>query len=761
MQGTAHWRLIRGFGLFAVVMATVMAGVAPAASGQCRLGWKFGDQQRLPGTDNWSIAAVTFNDGSGEALYVSGGGTNIAGNVMYTGVAKWDGSEWSAVGDLAEAHILALIVYQGQLIAGGWFELPSGEETQVIRWDGSAWVSMSEGLIARVATFGTFKGRLLASHMSMSYGPPAHRNPEHWIYEWDGNRWIEMGQERATQAYGFVEYRGELFAHMVLGIEPRSHLSKWSGEKWEPFGEVNWAQTLAVYQDRLLVGGVSRAGGQRVKVIAAWDGAEWTNFGDSIPGSVYELFVHEGRVYASGEDASRPRYYDPAYVATWNGSEWVQIGRGQLTGSARGVASFGGELIVTGANAIESGASSIARFDGLEWQPLGNGFNDQILRFGVHGDELFAYGEFGRAGTAGGVEGLARWNGSEWRGVGEGGSNHKILEFASFQNDLIAVGEFTEIGGASANYIARWDGDAWSAIGSGANAPILGATVYNGELVVVGEFTSIGGVSAEKVASWDGQRWRQLGSGFSDDATAAHVHKGVLFVGGRFRYSVAGTWLNFIGQWDGQQWQAMRYGVAAAAVRMVSFQGELMVMSWNVVRGRGIAITGWTGSDWYLVGEVLSGHVRDIAVYNDELYITGSFRHVTSELIPVRQIARWNGREWRPVGEGLANRSGSGNPARSQALAVYNGELIVGGEFHDIEGNVSAHWARWGCVSCYADCDDSTGAGVLDIFDYLCFQNAFITGDPYACDCDTATGAGVCDLLDFLCFQNAFVSGCP
>ena len=31
----------------------------------------------------------------------------------------------------------------------------------------------------------------------------------------------------------------------------------------------------------------------------------------------------------------------------------------------------------------------------------------------------------------------------------------------------------------------------------------------------------------------------------------------------------------------------------------------------------------------------------------------------------------------------------------------------------------------------------------------------------FARDCDTTTGQGVCDIFDFLCFQNAFVSGCP
>ena len=62
---------------------------------------------------------------------------------------------------------------------------------------------------------------------------------------------------------------------------------------------------------------------------------------------------------------------------------------------------------------------------------------------------------------------------------------------------------------------------------------------------------------------------------------------------------------------------------------------------------------------------------------------------------------------------------------------------------------------------CYADCDQSTGHGVLDLFDFLCFQNSFVAGEPYACDCDTSTGPLVCDLFDFLCFQGAFVGGCP
>jgi hypothetical protein len=61
---------------------------------------------------------------------------------------------------------------------------------------------------------------------------------------------------------------------------------------------------------------------------------------------------------------------------------------------------------------------------------------------------------------------------------------------------------------------------------------------------------------------------------------------------------------------------------------------------------------------------------------------------------------------------------------------------------------------RAGTAVCYPDCD---GNEVLDFFDFLCFQNSFLAGDPYA-DCD---GNGVLDFFDFLCFQNEFLAGCP
>jgi hypothetical protein len=59
-------------------------------------------------------------------------------------------------------------------------------------------------------------------------------------------------------------------------------------------------------------------------------------------------------------------------------------------------------------------------------------------------------------------------------------------------------------------------------------------------------------------------------------------------------------------------------------------------------------------------------------------------------------------------------------------------------------------------MRCRADFDHSTGVGVLDIFDFIEFQDLFVGQDPRA----NLNFDKQFDIFDFLMFQNAFVSGC-
>jgi hypothetical protein len=66
--------------------------------------------------------------------------------------------------------------------------------------------------------------------------------------------------------------------------------------------------------------------------------------------------------------------------------------------------------------------------------------------------------------------------------------------------------------------------------------------------------------------------------------------------------------------------------------------------------------------------------------------------------------------------------------------------------------------ARYG--ACYANCDGSTMAPVLNINDFLCFESHFAAGDPYS-NCDHSTIPPLLNITDFICFQARFAAGCP
>ena len=61
---------------------------------------------------------------------------------------------------------------------------------------------------------------------------------------------------------------------------------------------------------------------------------------------------------------------------------------------------------------------------------------------------------------------------------------------------------------------------------------------------------------------------------------------------------------------------------------------------------------------------------------------------------------------------------------------------------------------------CYANCDCSSIAPVLNVNDFICFQTKFAAGDPYA-NCDGSTASPTLNINDFICFQQKFAAGCP
>jgi len=87
--------------------------------------------------------------------------------------------------------------------------------------------------------------------------------------------------------------------------------------------------------------------------------------------------------------------------------------------------------------------------------------------------------------------------------------NGNVVGMALLANgDLAAGGDFTAVGTVAANRVARWDGNTWSALGSGTDPPVTAlAPLANGGLVV-------GGLAATfdvRVQKWSNGVWMQVG----------------------------------------------------------------------------------------------------------------------------------------------------------------------------------------------------------------------------------------------------------
>jgi hypothetical protein len=261
---------------------------------------------------------------------------------------------------------------------------------------------------------------------------------------------------------------------------------------------------------------------------------------------------------------------------------------------------------------------------------------------------------------------------SQWRTFGGGSApvfNYRINAIAVSGTNVYLGGEFKNANGlAAADYIVKWNGSSWSALGSnGAGDGSLGDYVF--DIAVSGTSVYVGGLftyvnnggtalgNADYVARWDGSNWSSLwGNGAGNGSlnkyvTAIAVSGTSVYVGGDFTdVNNGGTVLanaDYIARWDGSNWFSLR--------------------------GNGAG----DGS--------LNNNVYDIAVSGTSIYVGGLFSNVNNGgtvLGNADYVARWDGSNWSSLG---GNGAGDGSLNNGVlALAKYGTDLLAGGWFTDV-----------------------------------------------------------------------------
>jgi len=207
---------------------------------------------------------------------------------------------------------------------------------------------------------------------------------------------------------------------------------------------------------------------------------------------------------------------------------------------------------------------------------------------------------------------------------------------------------------------------------------------FRGELIAAGGFTQASGVPAFHVARWNGQRWASLGNGPTGlMPLALAVFDDRLYVSG---YSDSDPSVGLLVRWDGNTWEDAKLNLTSVRARtLIVHQSELIAGGVFALAGiPSTSVIRLHAGAWESVGLMPDSYVQGLASLGTTLYAAGIFNSNYSARSPI--VLRFNGSDWDTV----AHATGSGGAPYVGDLAAFNGDLVVGGSFQEVEG-VTAH----------------------------------------------------------------------
>ena len=342
-------------------------------------------------------------------------------------------------------------------------------------------------------------------------------------------------------------------AFSSIDAVPATRVAQWDGAAWSSLGGVGPninPLALGAYDEgageMLFMGGAfSSVGATPTPLIARWDGTTWSSVGGGLTGAaVRAMAVHDD---GSGESLFVAGSFTNAggvtvsNVARWNGAQWHALGAG-LNGIVNALVSHddgSGAALYAGGDFTHTGdgvtaLNHIAKWDGASWSPVGAGFDDSVFAL-ASGDvagatTLVAGGEFLNSGAAP-MARVASWNGSSWSAL-LGGVNATVRAATVANGGAYFAGDFLKANNETARATVRWDGSAFTAMGTGLSGSgpkvraITRSTVAGGALVVAGDFDGAGSDTADDIARWtlcDGAGPDLTGDGDIDGADLASL----------------------------------------------------------------------------------------------------------------------------------------------------------------------------------------------------------------------------------------------
>ncbi|TVQ82933.1 MAG: hypothetical protein EA380_00265 [Phycisphaeraceae bacterium] len=355
-----------------------------------------------------------YDDGEGDALYASGSFVGTS-HISARGIARWNGASWEPVGGEGarsagiDSHLTRFddgvedaLYFTGNLTF-------QGETRHVLKWDGVEWSDVGNAIrkrvyAAQVFNDGTGDALYVAGEFAIADGSVAD-----YIARWDGVAWSGVvgtdpdgyapsGLIRKLHVFDDGSGQEALYAlGAFMSVTGSANLARWNGTTWEPVGpqpppQINdiigfddgsgpMLYALRITSTGSVIGGT----GQSV-TLSRLEEAGWVEVAILTEGYFFGTGAHDPFSMAVFDDGSGPSLY---ISASFENAEGVP-------------------------------ANSIVRWDGQNFSPLGRGFENMYYincwgsAMKVHDDgsgpALFVGGTFTSAGGAGAGL-IAKWQG--------------------------------------------------------------------------------------------------------------------------------------------------------------------------------------------------------------------------------------------------------------------------------------------------------------------------------------------------------------
>lgn len=646
----------------------------------------------------------------------------------------------------------------GSLYVGGDFAHVSGTPARNVARlaPAGAWEALGSGLVGAVSALavspaGTVYAATGPDPTTWSLYEPAERDAAiARVYRYDGAEWQLVGTIDGGAVFGLaVDGDERLYAigdfTAVDGV-PASRFAVLEGGTWSEARALG-QPAVAVHADAdgACFAGFTGATDDTLVVECGEPGAFTSlplpsGFSRRILPAGFGLFAiappivtmtrdAEGRLVIGGNFEWSA--FEPGFgsLARWEGDRWEPVGGGVgYDPSSDFLEEWGvvadlavdadGSLVVAGDFPRAGEASSppvhgLARWTGTAWEDVpsaelgSGGLGDGIL-VGVGRFEKVEHAPGGLAvvGPFARIEGVASrriafWTGAAWAPAPSSGplfgldGEVRAIALRGSCGPYVGGAFASDGSGRELRYVARWDGERWQPVGSGAPEEVWALAIApNGELYSVTQ--SAGEWFAGDAVVRRGESFEEIGATTGVDGWPGEIRAlavgadGRVYVAGRFA-SIGGVDANNVALYDGTAWLPLGAGVDGWIEDLAVAPDGRVVVVGNLEGGS--HVVAFDGASWAPLGELSSLPLSGVAIWKGDVVVVANLDGGSDASGPF--VARFDGSEWHDLGSSSFRRVAGGrtrivaagaalvlagqlplfdDPARTAKLAVWNGD---------------------------------------------------------------------------------------